>query len=169
MSERTWLHHAVAAGPELILATLTLLLMPYFFLVGLPGPFTHPLDSAPFPSIVLIAVLGFVGALAWLYGWWAEKRTGVADALKWDRFGASMLTLCWLAGTVVVWLVPGLPSTNGVVTLAIAGAFFTRQLATRFLSRRAVEAEVLVHKADQLLSETGELGVARHRSDDDGR
>jgi len=160
MTERTWWHHAVAAGPELLFAVLTLGLMPYFFVVGLPSTAAHPLDRVPFPTVLLIAVLGFAGAVAWLYGWAMEKRRGVAEALKWDRFGASLLTLAWTAGAGAIWWGgSGLPWTNGLFALALAGTFLLRQQATRLLGRRAVEAEVLVQRADQLLSETGEHPV----------
>lgn len=157
MADRTWIHHAVAAGPELLLASLTGLLMPYFILVGIPGiQMGHPLGSVPFPIILMVATLGLAGAVTWLYGWWAEKCRGVAGSLKWDRFGATMLALCWAAASVVIWLASDLPWTNGVVTLFLSAGIYTRVLATKILDERAQVAEVLVQKADRLMDEGGD-------------
>lgn len=168
MQERTWWHHAVASGPELILALLALWLMPYLFTVSLPYTHPHPLDIIPFPTMTLITVAGVVGAVAWLYGWVQEKRRGLTRAAVWDQFGSAQQALAYGAGTLMVAFAPGTQPTTVAFTAATALVWASRYLATRALLRRSVDAEPLVQRADEALEHAKHMNRVNHRGEGEG-
>jgi len=163
MSDRTWLAHVLANGPEMILSVLGLVFMPTMFVVSLPATNPHPLDVVPFPLMTFISTFGTIGALAWLYGWHHERLRGLSVAAKWDRFGSLQQALSWAALGFCAFVVPGIETSTSLIGFALTFVWLSRYFATGHLVKRATAMTSVVRRADVLLTETAEQEQVKPR------
>jgi len=144
MTSRTWWEHTLAAGPELVMLTLTLLLTSYFFLAVFDNELYHWVEKMGTLFLPAVCLYMFAGGFLWMLGWIKEKLSNQSKGMAFDIGGSLLLTTGWLALLLGAIATQGGDWTTWAIALALAAVWGLRALAVQHIQTSAEKIQEVI-------------------------